>query len=50
MGDYILYKDINGKYLTIQDLAAKKDDAVKADQRSREHAAEDMLKLQMQQI
>ena len=26
MGDYILYKDINGKYLTIQDLAAKKDD------------------------
>ncbi|MFQ6843391.1 MAG: molecular chaperone HtpG [Lachnospiraceae bacterium] len=25
MGDYILYKDINGKYLTIQDLAAKKD-------------------------
>ena len=29
MGDYILYKDINGKYLTIQDLAAKKEDAVK---------------------
>ena len=26
MGDYILYKDINGKYLTISDLAAKKDD------------------------
>ena len=29
MGDYILYKDINGKYLTIQDLAAKKEDAAK---------------------
>ena len=29
MGDYILYKDINGKYLTIQDLAAKKEDATK---------------------
>ena len=29
MGDYILYKDINGKYLTIQDLSAKKEDAVK---------------------
>ena len=29
MGDYILYKDINGKYLTISDLAAKKEDAVK---------------------
>ena len=26
MGDSILYKDINGKYLTISDLAAKKDD------------------------
>ena len=26
MGDYILYKDINGKYLTIQDLAAKKEE------------------------
>ena len=26
MGDYILYKDINGKYLTISDLATKKDD------------------------
>ena len=29
MGDYILYKDINGKYLTIQDLAAKKEDTAK---------------------
>ena len=29
MGDYILYKDINGKYLTIQDLATKKEDAAK---------------------
>ena len=29
MGDYILYKDINGKYLTISDLAAKKEDAAK---------------------
>ena len=29
MGDYILYKDINGKYLTIQDLAAKKEEAAK---------------------
>ena len=29
MGDYILYKDINGKYLTIQDLAVKKEDAAK---------------------
>ena len=27
MVDYILYKDINGKYLTIQDLAAKKEEA-----------------------
>ena len=27
MGDFILYKDINGKYLTIQDLAAKKEEA-----------------------
>ena len=29
MGDYILYKDINGKYLTIQDLDAKKEDTAK---------------------
>ena len=36
MGDYILYKDINGKYLTIQDLAAKKEDAAKEDETSAE--------------
>ena len=36
MGDYILYKDINGKYLTIQDLAAKKEEAAKEDETSAE--------------
>ena len=39
MGDYILYKDINGKYLTISDLAAKKDDT-DAENNAGENAAE----------
>ena len=39
MGDYILYKDINGKYLTISDLAAKKDDT-DAENNAWENAAE----------
>ena len=39
MGDSILYKDINGKYLTISDLAAKKDDT-DAENNAGENAAE----------